>query len=138
MAYQEDIAHAAIEAGADIVIGHGPHQPLAIEVYRGRPIFYGLGNFSFKTRHWRSNKGAIDAGVGGKDAWIGMLVNAAVADGKVGRVAFRFARHNEKFQTVIRNASDEPELVKRVATFSSVYDTKLTLAGDEVVVSCAG
>lgn len=135
--YQEDIAHAAVDAGADIVIGHGPHQPLAIEVYRGRPIFYGLGNFAFKTRHWRSNRGAIDAGVTGRDAWIGMLVDVAVVDGKIGKVSFRFARHNEQFQTLIRNASDEPDLVKRSATFSSIYKTRLSRSGDEVVVSCA-
>src|SRR5205807_2450903 len=49
--YMTDIAHAAIEAGADIVMGHGPHYPLPIEVYRGKPIFYGLGNFSFDTGH---------------------------------------------------------------------------------------
>lgn len=38
-------AHAVIEAGADVVIGHGPHVPRAIEVYRDRFIAYSLGNF---------------------------------------------------------------------------------------------
>jgi len=38
-------AHAAIDAGADIVFCHGPHIPRAIEVYRGRFIAYSLGNF---------------------------------------------------------------------------------------------
>jgi poly-gamma-glutamate capsule biosynthesis protein CapA/YwtB (metallophosphatase superfamily) len=37
--YMTDIAHAAIDAGADVVMGHGPHYPLPIEVYSGRPIF---------------------------------------------------------------------------------------------------
>src|SRR4051794_16351693 len=39
LAYMRDIAHAAIDAGADIVIGHGPHYSLAVEVWRGKPIF---------------------------------------------------------------------------------------------------
>jgi len=38
----------AIDAGADIVLGHGPHQLRGIDVYRGKPILYGLGNFIFQ------------------------------------------------------------------------------------------
>jgi hypothetical protein len=38
-------AHAMIDAGADIVAGHGPHVPRAVEVYRDRLIAYSLGNF---------------------------------------------------------------------------------------------
>lgn len=38
-------ARAAIDAGADLVIGHGPHVPRAIELYKGKLIAYSLGNF---------------------------------------------------------------------------------------------
>jgi poly-gamma-glutamate capsule biosynthesis protein CapA/YwtB (metallophosphatase superfamily) len=38
-------AHTVIDAGADIVIGQGPHVPRALEVYRGHLIAYSLGNF---------------------------------------------------------------------------------------------
>jgi len=38
-------AHAAIDAGADIVIGQGPHVPRAVEIYRNHLIAYSLGNF---------------------------------------------------------------------------------------------
>lgn len=39
-------AHAAIDAGADLVIGHGPHVLRGVELYKGRLIAYSLGNFS--------------------------------------------------------------------------------------------
>ncbi|MBI2756547.1 MAG: CapA family protein [Chloroflexi bacterium] len=39
------LAHHAIDAGADAVVGHGPHRDQAIELYRGKPIFYSLGDF---------------------------------------------------------------------------------------------
>ena len=39
-------AHAIIEAGADLVLGHGPHVPRAIELYNDRLIAYSLGNFA--------------------------------------------------------------------------------------------
>lgn len=45
--FQTDFAHAAIDAGADVVIGHHPHWIQDIEIYKGRPIFYSLGNFVF-------------------------------------------------------------------------------------------
>lgn len=41
-------ARAAIDAGADAFIGHGSHFPLGIEIYKGKPIFYSLGNFIFE------------------------------------------------------------------------------------------
>jgi poly-gamma-glutamate synthesis protein (capsule biosynthesis protein) len=49
--YMTEIAHSAIDAGADVVIGHGPHYSLPVEIYKGKPIFYGLGSFSFHTGH---------------------------------------------------------------------------------------
>jgi len=39
-------AHGVIDAGADLVIGHGPHVPRAMEIYGGRLIVYSLGNFA--------------------------------------------------------------------------------------------
>ena len=44
---QITFAHAAIDAGADLVIGHHPHVVQPVETYRGRQIFYSLGNFVF-------------------------------------------------------------------------------------------
>ena len=38
-------SHAVIDAGADLVIGHGPHVPRALELYKNRLIAYSLGNF---------------------------------------------------------------------------------------------
>jgi hypothetical protein len=40
------LSHALIDAGAAAVIGHGPHVPRALEVYKGRLIAYSLGNFA--------------------------------------------------------------------------------------------
>lgn len=41
-------ARAAIEAGADVFVGHGPHVLQGIEIYRGKPILYSLGDFIFQ------------------------------------------------------------------------------------------
>lgn len=41
-------ARAMIDAGADVFVGHGPHVLRGIEIYKGRPIFYSLGDFIFE------------------------------------------------------------------------------------------
>lgn len=42
--YERPLAHAAVDCGADVVIGHHAHILKGIEIYRGKPIFHGLGN----------------------------------------------------------------------------------------------
>jgi poly-gamma-glutamate synthesis protein (capsule biosynthesis protein) len=44
---QKAVAHAAIDAGADLFLGHHPHVLQPIEIYKGKPIFYSIGNFLF-------------------------------------------------------------------------------------------
>ena len=48
--YQKSAGHKAIDAGADIVIGHHPHVLQGVEFYRDGVIFYSLGNFAFGSR----------------------------------------------------------------------------------------
>ncbi len=45
---QTTLIHRAVDAGADIVLGNGPHVLRAIEIYKGKPIFYSLGNFIYQ------------------------------------------------------------------------------------------
>jgi hypothetical protein len=67
------MTHAAIDAGADLVIGHGPHVLRALELYRGKLIAYSLGNFLTYARFnidgpsglTAALKVRIDAGTGG-------------------------------------------------------------------------
>jgi poly-gamma-glutamate synthesis protein (capsule biosynthesis protein) len=48
--YERQIAKTAIDAGADVVVGHHAHILQGMEIYRNRPIFHGLGNFAIATR----------------------------------------------------------------------------------------
>lgn len=43
-----EFAHAVIDAGADVFVAHGPHVLRGVEIYKGKPIFYSLGNFIFQ------------------------------------------------------------------------------------------
>lgn len=43
--FLQEFAHRAIDQGADAVVGHGPHLLRPMEIYKGKPIFYSLGDF---------------------------------------------------------------------------------------------
>ncbi len=74
---QRQIARAAIDAGADLVIGHHPHVVQPVETYRGKPIAYSLGNFVFGA----SPSSLKDGGRG----WSAML-EATLAKGRAPKV----------------------------------------------------
>jgi len=57
--YQEELAHLAIDAGANLVIGHHPHRIQPMEVYKGRPILYSLGNFAFGSDPVQTDQGGL-------------------------------------------------------------------------------
>ena len=56
---QMNLSHAFIDAGADVIIGAHPHVIEPIEIYKGKAIFYSLGNFIFD----QSNNGPTSEGL---------------------------------------------------------------------------
>jgi poly-gamma-glutamate synthesis protein (capsule biosynthesis protein) len=46
-----DLAHQSIDNGADMFVGHGPHVLRGIQIYKGKPIFYGMGEFYYQWQH---------------------------------------------------------------------------------------
>ena len=57
--YQVRTAHLAVDAGADLVLGHHPHVLQGIERYRNGVIFYSLGNFAFASQSNSSDRSII-------------------------------------------------------------------------------
>jgi poly-gamma-glutamate capsule biosynthesis protein CapA/YwtB (metallophosphatase superfamily) len=125
LAYMREIAHAAIAAGADIVVGHGPHFALPVEVCDGKPIFYGLGSFSFHTGHGGARHGD----------WLGMLAEIDWAHGRTERAGFRFVRHDAQNRTVLRRIADERAAFDELAQASAAFGTGLAAAGDGAAIA---
>lgn len=57
---QKEIGHALIDAGADIIVGHHSHTLQPVEIYKGKVIFYSLGNFIFD-QGWSKTKDSVIA-----------------------------------------------------------------------------
>jgi poly-gamma-glutamate capsule biosynthesis protein CapA/YwtB (metallophosphatase superfamily) len=45
--YQKQLAHVALDTGADLVFGHGTHTIQGVEVYNGKPVLYAIGHSNF-------------------------------------------------------------------------------------------
>lgn len=123
LTYQTEIAHAAIDAGADIVLGHGPHYPLGIEIYKEKPILYGTGNFSFDLGHH-----------GRHGDWVGFFTTIRLSDAGAEEIFIRFVRHTDSNQTVLRLPADESDALAELAARSSIFGTELMLEDDRVVI----
>jgi poly-gamma-glutamate synthesis protein (capsule biosynthesis protein) len=73
--YQRELAHNAIDAGADLVFGHGAHRNQEIELYNNTAIFHCIGQFPFD---WTVNSHKRD----------GLLLRIHVTDGEIHRISF--------------------------------------------------
>ncbi len=88
--FVRDMAHRAIDAGADVFVGHGPHIPLGIEVYKGRPILYSVGSFIFQNETVKFFPDPAYARFGlGPEAQPGDFLDARTDGGKKGHPAHR-------------------------------------------------
>jgi poly-gamma-glutamate synthesis protein (capsule biosynthesis protein) len=126
--YQKQIAHAAVDAGADIIMGHGVHAITPIEIYKGKPIFYGLGCFSFNEGHGGrdSTSEAVD--------WLGLLARVTIEDKQVVKVTCVPVCHNTANETLIRSVTDERDAMDKLIAASQKLGAALTVRGDELVV----
>jgi poly-gamma-glutamate capsule biosynthesis protein CapA/YwtB (metallophosphatase superfamily) len=152
--YQVTVAHAAIDAGADLVIGHSPHIPKAIEMYKGKAIFYSLGVFamtkSFAAPSWHEpawmhgavrNHVDLDPGYPfmpyGKPCTMSLLANAYVTREGVQKLSFRPVMFDSNYRPVPLTADDPRfrQVVDYLEWASEDMPHAFTIVGDEVVVS---
>ncbi len=122
-----EIAHAAIDAGADIVIGHGPHYSLPLESYKGRPIFYGLGSFSFHTGHGGRKHGD----------WVGMIARVNFENRKLATAAIQFVRHNDDNETFVSPMAAEEEITAKIVEKSAILGSRAEIQSDRLQLSIA-
>ena len=137
--YQREAAHAFIDSGADLVLGHGTLVTKGIEVYDGKVIFYSLGKFLMKGPR---PTGAVPIGVTapfGADSRKGMAAIATVTDRRIVRVAFRPTLADDASRPEFLHASHErfAEVLSDIETASAGAGLRptLTVEGDEVVIT---
>jgi poly-gamma-glutamate synthesis protein (capsule biosynthesis protein) len=151
--YQFTVGHRAIDAGADLILGTHAHLIKGIEIYKGKAIFFSLGNFAQETpHHLKPPAGAFSSLWGPKyghskhepgarynkqpDKRYTMLVKCVIQDKQIAKVSF--------VPGWINDVAEPRLLSHREPEFQEVTDymdrwckelgTSLVVEGDEVVV----
>ena len=161
--YQFEYAHDAIDAGADLILGHHAHILKPIEVYKGKVIFYSLGNFAMedpnnmerdkatlrqdmRTSKKHQEMAKIRGGFGEgstkktfpEDCYYTMIAKIEIADKKISRVSYLPAYIPEDFNPYVVEPGDPlfgtiHDYMEKIDGMMGL-DTAYSIDGNEIVV----
>ncbi len=144
--YEYEVGHAAIDAGVDLILGHGPHLLKGIEVYKGKVVFHSLGDFAYGYNLDTRKPGLLGYWEGLprlRTAWPpeerkGLIAKCIVSDKKIEKVSFQPLMINEAHQSepLFRKDMRSDKIYEYVewACKEAGLDTTFSREGDEVVI----
>jgi poly-gamma-glutamate capsule biosynthesis protein CapA/YwtB (metallophosphatase superfamily) len=119
--YQIELAHHAIDCGADIIFGHHPHVLQGVEVYRGKAIFYSLGNFTFAQHSLAKGHEPETA-----------IVRCAIEGRRITAVEYLPARIDDNIDPHVLNLTEGTDIVDMIAHRSAAFKTRFAPHGDAI------
>ena len=125
VSYQSVVGRAAIDAGADLVFGHGPHKYQKIEIHKDRLIFHSLGQFVFDD-HLRLG-----------DHREGLLARIVVRDGELAAASLVPSWLDDNNDVRLENPQSGKgrELFGYLSAVNGADGAKLIIRGNEIVVT---
>jgi poly-gamma-glutamate synthesis protein (capsule biosynthesis protein) len=160
--FVQAFARQAIDAGATLVIGHGPRQLRGIEIYRSGAILYSLGNFAFRPSQiepgsanvFDTDASAYDLALGAlqhpeqlalpsydEPVWWESAIATATFDGsaltQLTLSPLELGRHAaepERGSARVAKGTEARAILQRLEGLSKAYGTTITLQGDEGVI----
>jgi len=136
--------HDAIDAGADLVVRHGPHVLNGIEIYKGRPIFYSLGSlfFDFDGERSYAPPGSTVALKFG-DQWFESAVAAVRYRGerateiRLYPVMIEVSKEASGGLPMRARGTDATRILERIRDMSQPYGTRVEIDGDQAIIRVA-
>jgi poly-gamma-glutamate capsule biosynthesis protein CapA/YwtB (metallophosphatase superfamily) len=157
--YQREYAHRAIETGADLVLQHHSHILKGIEMYLGKAIFYGLGNFAvelhFMTKEWAEIPGVKESRRSLNPDWNPpypdypsypfppdsrktIIAKFVVSEKKINQVSFlpAYINHNSEPEILTKDDRRFDEVVSYMKNISKDQGlpTRYEVQGNEVII----
>jgi poly-gamma-glutamate capsule biosynthesis protein CapA/YwtB (metallophosphatase superfamily) len=121
-AYQRTFAHAVLDAGADLVFGHGTHTVQGVEVYKGKPILYAIGHSTFDQPGYEHSTD-------------GLVVRTVIKGKRIVRVSFVPVTRDEKNDVhLLDPAAGEGATLAKAVRDRSPVPVDLRIDGKEVVL----
>jgi len=124
LSYQRELGHAAIDAGADLVVGHHPHVLQGIEAYRGRAIFHSISHFAFDAPRVHVEPDSL-------------LVNCVIENRRLAQVRFQPVLFKEDRNPVIVNSDDGRDVILKLEQLSAPLGTRLIRSDGQNLVDCS-
>ncbi|EXJ74974.1 uncharacterized protein A1O5_01670 [Cladophialophora psammophila CBS 110553] len=121
--YQIKLAHEVIDNGADLFFAHGVHTLRGVEIYKGKPIFYGINNFVFQNQRFRSWRD--DA-----ERQPVTLTGPVIGDGETNESRWAWLQRPENLEAIL--AANSYESGKLVQVLLYPADLGLNRPGSEV------
>lgn len=156
-----EFARVCIDEGASAVIGHGPHVLRGIEIYKGKPIFYSLGNFIFQTDlvsnlpsdfyekygldpmdntadafDARSKNNTVGLGVNPK-VWESVIANWEIEDGVLSKLylyPIKLSYGSERYERGWPRLSKDIKVLKRLSKLSKPFGTNIEIKDNKGVI----
>ncbi len=123
MDYQTEMGRFAIDAGADLVAGHHAHVLQPIEVYRGKPILYCIGNLVHDL-HYGERSPKFHAA----------LTRCLVRDGKIRRVSLVPGWYEGNGPPAFFRPAEAPQTVQHIRDISAPFGTRFDLSEETIDV----
>ncbi len=98
---QEEVFKQLVDLGADMIVGTQAHQPQTYEIYKGKPIYFGLGNLYFDQTSWPGTER-------------GIILTHYFLNGELMQTKLSPTRYDTSLQTKLMNNSDSEELLARL------------------------
>jgi poly-gamma-glutamate synthesis protein (capsule biosynthesis protein) len=120
--YQVDAGRRAIDAGADLVIGHHPHVLQGVERYRGGLILYSLGNFAFGSTSRQADTS---------------IIARITLDGTIREVELlplNVLNSQVRFQPKILNGARGRAVISKLNELSRSWNTEIIAEGERYLV----
>ncbi len=156
-----EFCHRCIDAGADAILGHGPHELRGIEIYGGKPIFYSLGNFIFQTEtvslqpaeaylskgfdkntsvdeYMRArSKGGTSGYIVQPNIWRAVMASLTIEDKKITDITLypiNIGLDTDTKQVAFPTLSNDCDTLEYIAKLSEPFGTKIDITNAKVVL----
>ncbi|WP_430335867.1 CapA family protein [Rhodococcus sp. ACT016] len=135
--YQRPLAHALVDAGADLLLGNHTHSPGPIEVYKGVPIVYSLGNH-IAQQDWAGASPAQAAIFADIDEW-STVARFVLEPHAVREIELRatFCPRSVGLPALLTDDSAIP-VFDRIQRLSAPFGTKILIDGDRATIRTEG
>jgi poly-gamma-glutamate synthesis protein (capsule biosynthesis protein) len=140
------LAHCAVDAGADLILGHGPHTTNGIEFYKGVFIAHSLGNFYFHfprqavIYNYPDSVFYVPKYLADDNYWEALILEATFDDGRPTQLELTpisIGREEEPFQGMPRVGDDAlaSKIGQRLTEHSEGFGVKISVEGARIRVS---